>query len=79
MEDVTDLAAMGRGVYFLGKQFFGLVVLCYTVYSMSLHWMFLLVLNILNGCRSCCSIMPKRRIFQDRQRSVYLHSLNDIF
>ena len=40
-EDATDLIATEKDLHVLGKQFLVLVVLCYTVHSMSLHWMFL--------------------------------------
>ena len=40
-EDVTDLIATEKDLHVLGKQFLVLVVLCCTVHSMSLHWMFL--------------------------------------
>ena len=40
-EDATDLIATEKDLPFLGKQFLVLVVLRYTVHSMSLHWMFL--------------------------------------
>ena len=40
-EDATDLIATEKDLHFLRKQFLVLVVLCYTVHSMSLHWMFL--------------------------------------
>ena len=39
-EDATDLIATEKDLHFLRKQFLVLVVLCYTVHSMSLHWMF---------------------------------------
>ena len=40
-EDATDLIATEKDLHFLRKQFLVFVVLCYTVHSMSLHWMFL--------------------------------------
>ena len=39
-EDATDLIATKKDLDFLRKHFLVLVVLCYTVHSMSLHWMF---------------------------------------
>lgn len=39
-EDATDLIATKKDLDFLRKHFLVLVVLCYTVHSMSHHWMF---------------------------------------
>ena len=36
---------MADDLHFLGRQFLVLVVLCYTVHSMSLHWTFLVVVK----------------------------------
>ena len=35
-----------KDLHFLGKQFLALVVLCYTIHGMSLHWMFFLVVKL---------------------------------